>query len=329
MPHSSGGGSSSGGYHSGSSSSGGSSTPTRRYSSRPFPGAICYVYYDGKYRPHLMYANNNPDSGTVSSWITYVFIIVFLLLSIFFLVFTSYHHPSKLKTNYDTSIVINDYNNVLSEEDKNNLNITFNNFLDKTGITPSFISIDNTSIKNNYDSLEDYAYKSYINNFKDEKHWLIVYSSNKDTLKQDWAFEGMQGDDTDPILYTRVTDKFNKTLYHSLKEDNTSITTSLIHAYDEITPYILDQTFYVEWSTILIVVVWDAGLTFCLISQLVTSKHRKNMKKAIPLKGEPSLKVCPYCNNTYYAETVENCPKCGNAVEFPINPHLPDIDNQE
>lgn len=327
MPHSSGGGSIGGGFHSGSSSSS-SSASSRRYSSRPFPGAICYVYYDRSYRPHLMYADDKPDRNRKHPWLTYVFIGLFFLLPIFLFVFASYHHPSKLNTNYDTTIVIEDQNNVLSEEDENDLNIVFTSFLDKTGITPSFISVSNENVKS-YSSLEDYAYESYINHFKDEKHWLIVYSSDKDTLKNNWAFEGMQGDYTDPILYTRVTKSFNKTLYVALSSENNSICESLKLAFDEITPHILDQTFDVEWGVVMLCLLLLSADVGLLIIQIISDKNHKNMQKAIPLKGEPSLKVCPYCNNSYYAETVENCPKCGKAVEFPINPHLPDIENNE
>ena len=325
MPHSSGGGSAGGGFHSGSHSSGSSTSSTRRYSSRPFPGAICYVFYDRRYRPHLIYADDKPETKRKFFWLPYIFIGLLLILPIFFFVFTSYHHPSKLKTNYDTTIVIDDYNNVLNEEDKNILNITFTSFLDKTGITPAFISIDKESTSS-YD-LEEYAYDSYVSRFKDEKHWLIVYSSNLNTVKDNWAFEGMQGNDTDTILYTRVTDKFNETLYNALSQESTSVGESLKLAFDEITPSILDQTFYVEIPTTIISLAWTGAMVFLLISQIIGDKNHHNMQKAIPLKGEPFLKVCPYCNNHYYAETVENCPKCGKAVEFPLNPHLPHIDN--
>ena len=328
MPHSSGGGSIGGGFHGGSSSSSSSSSSTRRYSSRPFPGAICYVYYDRSYRPHLLYADDKPETKRKLIWLPYVFIGVLLIFPILLFALASYHHPSKLKTNYDTTIVIEDQNNVLNEEDENTLNIVFASFLDKTGITPAFISVDKESITS-YSSLEDYAYDSYVNRFKDEKHWLIVYSSNKNTLKDNWAFEGMQGNDTDPILYTRVTDKFNETLYNVLSNEYTSVGESLRLAFDEITPHILDQTFYVEIPILVVSIGWSGGIIFLLIAQIMSDKNHKNMQKAIPLKGEPSLKVCPYCNNHYYAETVENCPKCGKAVEFPINPHLPKIDNNE
>ena len=66
-----------------------------------------------------------------------------------------------------------------------------------------------------YKDLEKYAYDLYVNTYDDEYHWVIIYSEpkNADPNFNDWYFEGMQGDFTDPILSTSVTRKFNKTVY--------------------------------------------------------------------------------------------------------------------
>lgn len=320
MPHSSGGGSSGGGTHSGSSSSG-SSNSVRTYSSRPFPGATCYVYYVHA-RPRVIYANQLPEASKGAVIFAIVFSIVFMLLSIGFPIYFSYRHPTKLKTDYNTTIVIQDNNNVLSGEEIALLNTKFLEFFDTTGITPSLVTVDNTAYGSS--SLEDYAYKWYVDNFTDEKHWLFVYASDSNAPKTNWTFEGMQGNDTDSILYTYITNKFNKTLYNALSNEYTTVGEAFVNTFDEITPYIMDQGFHFEWQIILIGALMFGFSSYYLVSQIISLNRSKNIKKAVPINGSPALKVCPYCGNSYYAETVENCPKCGQAVEFPINPHLPE-----
>ena len=54
----------------------------------------------------------------------------------------------------------------------------FHLFRDKTGVTPAIITVDNREWKGYYNDLENYAYDRYVNMFPDEKHWLIVYSSD-------------------------------------------------------------------------------------------------------------------------------------------------------
>ena len=45
-----------------------------------------------------------------------------------------------------------------------------------------------------------------MNQFADEKHWLIVYTSNSSTEFDDWHFEGMIGDDTSGAVSSRGED---------------------------------------------------------------------------------------------------------------------------
>ena len=105
-------------------------------------------------------------------------------------------------------------------------------FREKTGITPALTTTSWVTSMFWPASLEDYAYSDYVTKFKDEKHWLIVYQS-KDN------FEGMQGDETDNILTKEVTKKFNYAFHDYLVKDNT-LTESLVKAFDDITPKIMD-----------------------------------------------------------------------------------------
>lgn len=310
MPHSSGGGSSGGGTHSGSSSGSSSSNTTRQYSSRPFAGAICYTYYDRHYNPRLIYASKGPNLTTKSFIGQYVAALLVLLFAIFLFIYPSYHHPHKLKIDYPSEIVIHDYNNVLTADESLSLEETFNDFLDITGISPAFLSIDFNTI-NGYSDLEEYAYDYYIANFSDEKHWLIVYSSDEGTIKGNWTFEGMQGNDTDPILYTHVTSNFNETFYKYLDKEDESVASALIKAFDQITPHIMDQTFYVEPVTIIIFVVGLAFTAYLSFSATKTLLNYYHMKEAVVVPGEPILKTCPSCGCLYYSESMDKCYRCG------------------
>lgn len=324
MPHSSGGGSSGGGSHGGSSS--GHSGSSTRYSNKPFEGSTCYIYYGRGYVPRLIYTNAVPTTNNKGQWFSIIFMVVMLLFPIALFIFTGYHHPTKLKEDYDTSIVIRDQNNVLSDEEEIELNEAFVTFLDKTGISPSFMSIDHTALRYS-SSLEDYAYDEYINNFKDEKHWLIVYCSTKDTKKDNWAFEGMQGNDTDSILYSRVTDLFNDTLCKELGDDTVTVGQALVRSFNTVADTAMDEIFYLDASTIVLVIVFSGIIAFLITFTIISAKRASRLKDAVKAPSDnPVLKKCGHCGCLYYAETVFTCPKCGQPVEFPPQPHIPDIE---
>ena len=250
MPHSSGGGSSHGSHggsshHSSSSGRGGSSF---RESSSYFPGSRRYSYwYRG--RTHYYYSNKSPNTSK------FRFLLIIFYIPFFFgvgvmskQIFGKY---AKLKDDYNNSIVVEDNIEVLT--DKESLNRSFEQFQAKTGITPALITIKYEDYALNYNSLEDYAYSEYLIRFNDEKHWLFVYEEvgdlDKLTIPVDsvyypdpsepaWAFEGMQGNDTDPILTREVTDKFNAILRKKLLEGE-SPDKAFSYAFDQITPTLM------------------------------------------------------------------------------------------
>ncbi|MBP5574495.1 MAG: hypothetical protein J6X50_01975 [Bacilli bacterium] len=324
MPHSSGGGSHGGGFHGGSSS--GSSGSSTRYSNKPFASATCYVYYGRNYAPRLIYTNSTSINNEKVPWFSFIFMSIIFLFPIALFLFTGYHHPEKLKVDYDTSIVISDQNNVLSDAEEIELKEVFGTFLDKTGITPAFMSVDN--IMTRYSgSLEDYAYSEYINHFKDEKHWLIVYYSTKDTKKDNWAFEGMQGNDTDSILYTRVTDLFNNTFYNELEDDTITVGRALIDSFNKAKETAMDEIYYLDTSSIVLTIVFTVIFASLITFTIISAKRASRLKDAVKApSNNPVLKKCAHCGCAYYAETVFGCPKCGQPVEFPPQPHIPDVD---
>ena len=322
MPHSSGGGSSSGSFHSssGSSHSSSSSSNSSRISSRPFAGSTTYVYYSRGHEPRLMYTNGSP-LASLKSTIVGILVTSFILLTILIILgFSGFHNPTKINTNYNTSIVIHDNNGVLSTEEFSSITETFNEFLDKTGISPSLVTV-NEEYVSNPDDLENYAYDEYLKYFSDEKHWLLVYYSSNGTQKDNWAFEGMQGNDTDNVLTDDVTYRFDRVMYASLHEEGTSFYEALTHSFNEITPTIMDKSYHLDTVQIFVGIFVAAIFGFFIISQIISLNSHKKLQKAVKIPTEePELKKCLYCDSSYYAGTIDHCPNCGAPVEFPKNP---------
>ena len=306
MPHSSGGGSSGGGgFHSGSSSSG----PTTRTSSHYFPGASCYVYYDRRGRARTLYTNQNPAAIQKTKIATYLLFGLLLIVPFIIIPVTGNHSPSMLSKNYEHSIVIQDQIGAFSDDEEAALTKTFQEFFDASGICPSLISIDNASWKNHYSKLEGYAYDAYINRFSDESHWLIVYSAD-DAAKTNWAFEGMQGDDTDGILTKKVTDIFNKTVYDNLGSVEYTAGEAIDSAFRAILPTLMDHYFYVEPTIWVFCAVWETVILVTIVFAIIGQFRNKNLKNAVKIDGEPNMTKCPHCGNPYVEGTIDRCPKC-------------------
>ena len=329
MPHSSGGGSGGGGggggFHGGSSShshSGTSSyTPTYRYSRTPFVGAMCYVYY-AHGEPQLIYSNDKPTKSFKAYWISLIVKLIILILPLFIIIFTSFHFPKKLNTNYNTEIIIADNIDVLSDEEETKLKQTFASFFDKTGITPAVVTTDDYTY-----TLEDYAYNYYVKSFNDEKHWLIAYYYNNE--RDIWQFEGMQGNDTDTILYSDITTEFNKTIYNELNSKE-KVGTAIDNAFNVITPKLMKNYYKVETPAIIFTAIWAAIFISLIVGDSIALFNKYRLKDATPVKDQTKLvlKKCPYCDTPYYAGTIKRCHSC-NAVLEDDDPFTSSNDNEE
>lgn len=172
MPHSSGGGSHGGGSHGGSGSSNRSNTYR--------PGDIRYLYYKNN-RPHYFYSKVRISPVKVEKAKFRALIMAIILIafySVFFIpvIKAIVHNPKKLVMDYqkqDICIVDNLY--ILDDVEIDNLYNEMEEFQDTTGITPIVYITSNEEWKDNYVNLETYAYDIYVNQFSDEKHWLLVY----------------------------------------------------------------------------------------------------------------------------------------------------------
>ena len=233
MPHSSGGGSYSGGSHGGSHGGHSGSYHSSSYSSRshsygrPYRRRRRYVYYRHN-TPKYFYADTDHKPGFSISKILVCIILMGIGAFLLFKAIPRIPHYSNHK------IVIKDEVNVIEDEER--VMSELKAFQDKTGITPSVITITNEEWMYGHTSLEDYAYDRYLAEFSDEMHWLIVYSQPavKQSKRMYWYWEGMQGDKTDSVL-TAAEEKGFRTAFHSYLSNNESFDDALVKSFSSLT----------------------------------------------------------------------------------------------
>ena len=239
MPHSSGGGSHGGGSHGGShggyhgGSRGGSRSSFPRTSRTRFAGSTRYVYYRHN-EPRYFYADSRFKPGF--QWAR--LLLIFFYLPFFFFAFSLIKTELPIaKKNYDHTIIIKDEADVIGNETE--LRASLERFMEKSGVTPSVVTVYNEEWQNSGYSLETYAYNRYLQEFSDEMHWLIVYSEprNPDPLDIDWYWEGMQGDDTDPVLREKDTERFTEKLQNLLddKGNTKDVGEKIAYSFDYLT----------------------------------------------------------------------------------------------
>lgn len=307
MPHSSGGGSSFGGSHSSSShSSGGSGGSSQKISNTPFAGSHRYVYYRHG-APIYYYSTSVAPSpkGTMFACIFMTIITAFIGIMV---LTNMLIRPKKVNGYYDYNIRIEDNQSILG--DTTNLNDTLTKFRDKTGITTYILTVDKSSWDNSscgY-SMEKFAYNTYVDTLHDECHWLIVITYNN---KDDWFFEGMQGDNTDNVLTEKKANRFNKSLVKNIKNDS-SVEQALTDSFEKSLDYMMKIE--IDFSAI------GSGAFLMLISigSLVFGIYFYNKSKgretAKEIKENEKETVCAYCEGRYILSTVTSCPHCGASI---------------
>ncbi len=326
MPHSSGGGSHGGGSHGGHSSHGsGGSGSSRHTRSAYFPGSTRYVYYKNK-QPVFVYADYDiRQKRSPLRFLLLLFYLPFILAMVFGVGPNTINIPTKLKTDYDTEIIIDDRTGVIRNE--KNLRQACEDFLDQTGIAPAVITVNNEDWKSHYVNLETYAYELYVNSFDDEKHWLIVYSSPKDAEGSfnDWYWEGMQGDDTDKILTLKNTNKFNQMVQKCLlQSDKYTPDEAVIKGFNEITPSLMKVSVNFGQLFIIIFVMGFLGVhAFFMV--FYRSKDSKFYENAIPCNEEVvKQEKCDYCGGIYIVGHHLSCPHC----QAPVRAHDYTVDDE-
>ena len=217
MPHSGGGGSSGGGSHGGSH--GGSSHRTSN----------TYFYGSRRYRRHYrdghdeyFYSNGRPQKTGLSG------IIIIALFGGLFTFMMGLGITSdvthKIKEDYrrPDSYVWDEAGII---EDDESLNDVLEEYNDETGACP----VVYTTVfgeYSEYGSLEDFAYRKYVTEFDDEKHYLLVLAVPEDQIGsylmsgakiRSFAWEIMIGDDTNG-LYDNYESSFIRDVQNGLED---------------------------------------------------------------------------------------------------------------
>ncbi len=307
MAHRSGGGSHSGGHHGGGGhhSSGGRSGLT--YSSSPFYNSRKFRYYDRKGRERYIYCNGVPQkSGIVSLIVGLLFLLPFLLVGVFTLIvpFFSSAAPKPLNPVYEpTAVHIMDEAGVIDNEDS--LESVLQEFEDKTGISPYVMTVYDDNWEH-FDELWDYAYYIYINTFSDEQHFLIVYSEPENAAELDfvdWSWEGIQGDETDPILTESKVDRFGNYLQNNLYRNDISVGEAFRNTFENSLSYMMERDSNGDETSMLIFgVIWNIFLIIFVISIIGSFITGNRDYQEVPMEGSSNTVpgAMGYGNNTAY-----------------------------
>lgn len=318
MPHGSGGGSHHGGSHHSSHShrSGGSGGSSARFSKKPFKNCHKYRYYNSRGQEKYVYANSLPQKQSI---FTLIFLIIFMIPFIGFTVIMGAFllmqskPPEKLSSDYICSKThINDSIGVIDNEIQ--LEQTLRDFEELTGICPCIISVHDSEWKNNYDDLELYAYSYYVNTFSDEQHFLIVYSE-PDVIPEngfvDWSWEGMQGDDTDPIITEASFQSFQTELMNELFNESTGVGESFETAFRNWQGQIMQPKSQTDKDTIISVVLfmilWNAMIAAVLISAIISFARSRRQYTEVPMNG--SAEQYPEKESSYRGPEIEDYTK--------------------
>ena len=203
-------------------------------------------------------------------------------------------------------------------KNKSDLRKSMKNFYEVTGVVPAVITVSNDEWTEDYSSLEAYAYDVYVNRFPDEVHWLFVYSEAiKDNGFNDWYWEGMQGDNTDPVLITERVDAFTESLQtRLLQRSKYSVDDAFAVTFDEYAPIMMKMTmdkgdFYLGLIVFII-------MSFALGMTILTSWPKKvpeNYRNAVPCELHVVYQLsCNFCGGVYIVGMHTSCPHCGAAI---------------
>ncbi|MBO5572894.1 MAG: hypothetical protein J5947_01465 [Clostridium sp.] len=312
MPHSSGGGSSSGGSHGGS---GGSFVP--RVSNTYLQGYHRFVVYD-KNRPRYFYSNREAIKRS-DTRLTVWDILFWMIYPLLFLlsVIPGLSVPEKMPLNYpQTEIVIQDNTDQLTGMEEGKLREIFQQFQAKTGITPTLITFPNSQWRESTPSFEKFAFNTYVSSFQDESHWLLCYSSDPGAADGDWYWEGMQGNDTDPILTERITNSFTKNVQRCLKDrEHYTVGESFIQGFRDIEPMLMKRSISSEqiWVGILMVVI-------AVVGPVITWRKKRKLAGLEGALRCPSdtfpvtENTCSACGGVYVRGIHTVCPYCGTPI---------------
>ncbi len=311
MPHSSGGGSHGGGTHGGSHGGSGNHVSHHYY-----PGARRYRRHRAGYDDEYVYAGSKPQKVGLFS-----LIFVFLFTGfVGYGTFTSIGSkiPHKLTPVYKSPAVhVEDKIDVFADDEE--LEQALGQFEEVSGICPVVYTVYNEDWTDGYADLESYAYSQYVDNYSDEQHFVIVYSIPEDQAEElasgeldvpDFAWEAVQGDETDPILTEGTFRHFARELQDML-EDGTDPGEALTEAFEDITGGIDDSLNLRSPLAVidlafklmpLIIVVLILGAAVVLITRQFI-KDRNTEYEEVPLDVDPAQYQYPGTGTSLAGQT--------------------------
>lgn len=332
MAHS-GGGSHSGGSHSSHSSrSSHSSGKTCTRGSRVrYKGSKRYRYKYGG-RTDYYYSDRVLKRFDFRrySLITTCFGLVWSIIAVIACAFmVEYDDNGGLDLSYvDTSIIIEDNADVITDEGELLLRNYLSEFLSETTITVSVVTDYPWDVN---DSAEWESYHRYVQMFNDEKHWLIYYIGNDIDRTDDWEWNLMCGDDCVRVLNASQEDKFTKEFHKGLLRDVT-FEQAVINALNCLSPDLKPGLIYrsdtyvdgvnckgqrVNWFYYVFSIWYTGlGLMFLILGLRSLLKpltdEQISMLSAVEDEPAPVKKYCMYCGSEVTViEGNGRCSKCG------------------
>ena len=191
--------------------------------------------------------NLNSDAGKrpIPFWVALFcsFFFPFLIYMMFDLTFVKEVLPPMKLIGFNQTIKIEDNVGLFDDEANSKIMSSFENFRDKTGITPRLIVTYNEIWQNEYDSLEDYAVNLYNSTILDSEHWLLVYSVSKEDPEGDWYWQTVDGVDIYPLLTKYVSHRFCEVFEEGVIDEDTSISDAVCKAVDTMSVEIFERGF--------------------------------------------------------------------------------------
>lgn len=179
------------------------------------------------------------------------------------------HKPKPLKTDYNTDLVIMDNIDVFTAQEEEMLRQTFLSFQTDTGITPAIVTVSNDNWQV-YTSLETFSKDLYTHEFKDERHWLFVYSNNLENTDE-WYWQDRIGTEIEPLLSTSVVNGVKSNIQKYLTErENYSVAESFNTAFCDIMPGLMNRD--INWFAIIVITVVDLIGIAAMLPPVIKSK---------------------------------------------------------
>ena len=135
---------------------------------------------------------------------------------------------------------------------------------------------------------------------------------------EDWYWEGMQGDDTDPVISTAIADHFTKNLQKKFEDRrHYTVGEAVAAAFDGLEPKV--TKLYVDFSLgnigILAFLLFHGGIFFfaMVIAPVREKKLAKESVEIEPLRSYAEV-PCRYCGSVYLQGVHTRCPYCDAAL---------------